>query len=83
MDELARNSKIPYPYEISEIDVAVNGRKDDVFTWGGLMIHRVKGNRSSDGTLNHEESAEAVVPECMFRMKIREGPNTVCQISVF
>jgi hypothetical protein len=41
----------------------IGGGKDYVLTWGGLIdAPSTLGNLSSDGQLNNQKSAEAIVP---------------------
>jgi hypothetical protein len=45
----------------------IDGGKDYVLTWGDLIDKpSILGNLSSDGQLNNQKSAEAIVP---FRLK--------------
>ena len=75
MDKSAIDDEVLTLHGIPTIDVAVNGWEGHVFTWGGLAVRRIKGNRIGDGALNREKSAEAIVPDCMPRTGYGEGPN--------
>jgi len=47
----------------------IGGGKDYALTWGGLMdMPSTLGNLSSDGQLNHQKSADAIVPSGLRRM---------------
>jgi hypothetical protein len=44
----------------------IGGGKDCALTWGGLVdTPSPLGNLSSDGQLNHQKSAEAIVPSSL------------------
>jgi hypothetical protein len=75
MDESAIFDEVLTLHGILTIDVAVDGWEGHVFTWGDLMVRRINDNRDSDVTLNHEKSAEVIVPENMSRWRYGEGPN--------
>ncbi len=76
MDEFAIENEVRNLHEIQTIDVAVNGMKEGVFTWGGLAVRPEKDNRSSDVALNRKKSADVIVPEGMFRGRYGEGRNS-------
>lgn len=65
MDELASNNEVQFLHEVLMIYVATNGAKETMFTWGGLTASPDEGNPVSDGGLNREKSAEAIVPASM------------------
>ncbi|MDY0405855.1 hypothetical protein P5G51_011020 [Virgibacillus sp. 179-BFC.A HS] len=51
----------------------IDGGKDCVLTWGGLVgTPSILGNLSSDGQLNSQKSADAIVPSGLRRVERAE-----------
>lgn len=38
MDDLAKNREVRYPHEVLKIYAEVNGGKETMHTWGGLIV---------------------------------------------
>lgn len=76
MDESAIEGKVPTLHEILAIDVAVYGRTEDMFTWGGLAVRRDIRQPRQQWRAEPQEVSRSHSTERMSVWRFWEGLNS-------
>lgn len=75
MDEFAIGDEVQTLHEIPAIDVAAHGRKEDMFTWGGLAVRRDIRQPRQQWRTESQEVSRGHSTDRMSVWRFWEGPN--------
>ena len=76
MDEFAIGDEVQTLHEILAIDVTVHGRKEGMFTWGGLAVRRDIRQPRQQWRAEPQEVSRGHSTVRTSRWRFWEGPNS-------